>query len=81
MFHLLLTMQEIATYKNAVKCKNTDDFAYDFKDGFLLYNQCGSVYCYGACGSTDNTCADNTNAPTNGNDDIIPVGDQFIISF
>lgn len=93
MFHLLLTMQEIATYQNAVKCKDTKSDAlkdYSFEDGFLLYNQCGSAasytYCYSGCatGGESTGCVDtNETAYTPaGNDFVIPVDNgMYLIAY
>lgn len=91
MFHLLLTMQKVITYKNVIKCKDvTEDplDVYDFKDDFLLYNKCGSAapfaYCYGACNSdgsaTCNSSTETAYVPAE-KDSVIQVDSQYIIAY
>lgn len=86
MFHLLFALQEIATYKNVVKCKHDKSLKdYSFTDdGFLLYNNCAAagsdpIYCYEAC--NEGACPTTGFTVDSTKDLILPVEDQFIISF
>ena len=87
MLHLLFTMQEIATYKNVVKCNDKadiSDYSDSFKNGFALYTNCAAegsdpVYCLGGC--NENACATDAIAVTGAVDAFFPVEDMFVLSF